>query len=150
MGSPQAFAGLTVSAYWGALTVGRLAMAGFSPRFSAFSLLLASCLVALLGAAVYEALPVGVGALAGEVLLGLGLAGIFPLLMALTPARFGERRTPYVVGYILASANVGAALLPAGMGLGMQALGVMALPAFLLAGAGLTLALNLLTARLAA
>jgi fucose permease len=95
-------------------------------------------------------LPAGIGALAAVVLLGLGLAGIFPLMMSLTPARFGERRTPYVVGYILASANVGAALLPAGMGLGMQVLGVATLPAFLLAGAGVLLVLTLLTARLAA
>jgi len=148
MGSSQALAGVTVSAYWGALTAGRLLMAGLSPRFPTYPLVIASCALALLGAAVYVALPVGLGALAGEVLLGLGLAGIFPLLMALTPARFGERRTPYLVGTMLASANLGAALLPAGMGLGMQTLGVGALPTFLLAGAGVLLVLNLLTARL--
>ena len=150
LGSPQALAGLTVSAYLAALTLGRLVMAWVAGRFTAFSLLVVSCLVALGGAAVYVALPVGPGALLGLTLLGLGQAGIFPLLMSLTPGRFGERRTPYVVGYILASSNAGAALPPAGMGLGMQALGLAALPAFLLAGAGVLLVLNLLTARLAA
>jgi fucose permease len=150
LGSPQAAAGLTVSAYWGALTAGRLLMAAIGGRFSTFSLVVASCVVTLLGAAVYVLLPAGVGALGAVILLGLGLAGIFPLLMSLTPARFGVRRTPYVVGYILASANVGAALLPAGMGLGMQVLGVSALPAFLLAGAAVLLLLTLVTARVAA
>jgi fucose permease len=149
MGSSRALAGLTVSAYWGALTVGRLAMAGVGTRLSAFSLVLASCAVAVLGAAVYVALPVGIGALAAVTLLGLGLAGVFPLLMSVTPSRFGERRTPYVVGYVLASSNLGASLLPAGMGLGMQALGVAALPAFILAGAGVLLVLNVVTARVA-
>jgi fucose permease len=149
LGTAQELAGATVSAYWGALTVGRLAMAGIGPRVGAFSLLLVSCATAVLGACVYLVLPTGVGALVGMMLLGLGFAGIFPLLMSLTPARVGVRRTPYVVGYVMGSANVGASLVVAGMGLGMQALGVAALPAFVLAGACLLLVLNVVTARLA-
>jgi fucose permease len=150
LGTSQGFAGATVSAYWGALTAGRLLMAGVGARVPALSLLLASCATALLGAFVYVLLPVGPGALAGMMLLGLGFAGIFPILMSLTPARVGVDRTPYVVGYVMGSANVGASLVVAGMGLGMQALGVAALPEFVLAGAVLVLVLNVMTARLAA
>lgn len=148
-GTPPWLAGAAVSAYWGALTAGRLAMAGIGSRLGAFALLLASCLTALLGATLYVLWPAGTGALAGMLLLGLGFAGIFPLLMSLTSTRVGPRRTPYVVGYVMGSANVGAALVVAGMGLGMQALGVGALPAFILAGTGLLLVLNVVTERAA-
>src|SRR5205823_12502887 len=43
MGSSQALAGVTVSVYWGALTAGRLLMAGLGPRFPTYSMILASC-----------------------------------------------------------------------------------------------------------
>ena len=95
------------------------------------------------------ALPTGVGALLAVSLLGLGLAGIFPLQMAQVPDRVGERRTPHVVGAIMAASAVGGSLLIAGIGLGLQAVGVGALPWFLLAGAALLLVLNVSTDRLA-
>lgn len=149
LGTQPALAGVTVSAFWGSLTIGRLGMAVIGDRASAGTLLLASCLTSVAGAAVYVALPTGVGALLSVSLLGLGLAGIFPLQMAQIPDRVGERRTPHVVGTIMASSAAGASLLIAGIGLGMQAIGVGALPWFLLAGAVVLLLLNLATDRLA-
>jgi fucose permease len=148
LGTPRGFAGATVSVYWGALTAGRLGLAVVGDRLGAFPLLLASCGVALLGGVLYLLVPTGAGTLPALALLGLGFAGVFPLLVSLTSVRAGARQTPYVVGYVLGSANVGAALVVAGMGLGMQALGVGALPAFVLAGTVLLVVLNLLTDRL--
>jgi hypothetical protein len=131
-----------------ALTAGRLGLAVVGDRLGAFPLLLASCGVALLGGVLYLLVPTGAGTLPALALLGLGFAGVFPLLVSLTSVRAGARQTPYVVGYVLGSANVGAALVVAGMGLRMQALGVGALPAFVLAGTVLLVVLNLLTDRL--
>jgi MFS family permease len=150
LGTPPTLAGVTVSAFWGALTIGRLGMAVVGGRATAATLLLGSCLVALAGTAAYVAQPTGVGALLAVSLLGLGLAGIFPLQMAQVPDRVGERRTPHVVGAIMAAAAVGGSLLTAGIGLGLQVAGVGALPWFLLAGAAVLLVLNLTTDRLAA
>ena len=150
LGTAPTLAGVTVSAFWAALTIGRLGMAAVGGRAAAGTLLLGSCLIALAGTAAYVALPAGVGALVAVSLLGLGLAGIFPLQMAQVPDRMGERRTPHVVGAILAASAVGGSLLTAGIGLGMQAIGVGALPWFLLAGAAVLLLLNLATDRLAA
>jgi fucose permease len=149
LGTPPTLAGVTVSAFWGALTVGRLGMAVVGGRAGAGVLLLASCGLAVVGAAAYVALPAGAGALAAVSLLGLGLAPVFPLQMAQIPDRVGERRTPHVVGGIMAASGLGASLLTAGIGLGMQAAGVGALPWFLLAGAAVLLLLNLATDRLA-
>ena len=44
--------------------------------------------------------------------LGLALAGIFPTLVALTPAWVGSDRSPAVIGYQIAASSVGAATLP--------------------------------------
>jgi fucose permease len=150
LGTPPALAGVTVSAFWAALTAGRLGMAVIGGRATAAALLLGSCLVAVAGTAVYVVLPAGVGALLAVSLLGLGLAGVFPLQMAQVPDRVGERRTPHVVGAILAASAIGGSLLPAGIGVGMQVAGVGALPWFLLAGAAVLLLLNVATDRLAA
>jgi Na+/melibiose symporter-like transporter len=149
LGTPPALAGFTVSAFWAALTIGRLGMAVVGGRASASTLLLVSCLISVAATGVYVALQAGVGALFAVTLLGLGLAGIYPLQMAQVPDRVGEGRTPHVVGAIMAASAVGGSLLTAGMGLGMQAAGVEALPWFLLAGASVLLALNLVTDRLA-
>lgn len=78
-------------------------------------------------------------------LLGLGLAGIFPLLMSLVPERVGAERTPHVVGFILLASSLGGLCISASIGLGMQAAGVASLPWFLLAGAVVLLGLNVAT-----
>ncbi|MBO0684718.1 MAG: hypothetical protein J2P45_16310, partial [Candidatus Dormibacteraeota bacterium] len=148
LGTPRALAGAAVSAYWAALTAGRLALAVLGNRAGPSVLLLGGCGVALAGAVAYLVFPSGVAAVAAVALLGLGFAGTFPLLMSLTSRRVGEGQTPYVVGYVLGSANVGSSLVVAGMGVGMQALGVAVLPLFILAGVVVLLLLNLLMERL--
>jgi MFS family permease len=123
-------------------------MAMVGGRVAAATLLLASCVAAIAGAAAYVVLPAGMGALFAVSLLGLGLAGIFPLQMAQVPDRVGDRRTPHVIGAIMATSVGGGSLLIAGIGLGMQAAGVGVLPWFLLGGAAVLLLLNLATDRL--
>jgi fucose permease len=150
LGTPQPVAGLIVSAYWGALTVGRLALAAIGSRIHVSRVAAVSCLVALAGGVAYVVVPAGVGALAGVGLLGVGFAGIFPALMSLVPVRVGADRTPHVVGAILAASAVGGSLIPAGMGLAMQAAGVGVLPWLLLAGAIVLLVVNSATDHLAA
>lgn len=94
-------------------------------------------------------LPAGVGTLFAVSLLGQRRARIFPLEMAQVPDRVGDRRTPHVVGAIMATSVGGVSLLIAGIAFGMQAAGVGVLPWFLLGGAAVRLLLNLATDRLA-
>ena len=70
----------------------------------------------------------GAGAFAGLFALGLLLAPIFPLLIAETPARVGERHAAHAIGFQISAATLGAGALPALAGLlarhaGLESLG---------------------------
>jgi fucose permease len=106
------------SIYWASFTVGRIALAAMGAR-AAPSITLRVGAAAVLG---------GVGLLAlspvGLLLAGLGLAGLFPALVALTPTRLGADRAASFVGYQLSAATAGGATVVAATGLAAQWLGI--------------------------
>jgi fucose permease len=53
----------------------------------------------------------------GLLLIGFGLAPVFPTLVLLTPLRVGADRSTAVVGYQLAAAAIGAAVFPGLIGI---------------------------------
>jgi fucose permease len=67
--------------------------------------------------------PAGVGAL-GLPLVGLSLAPVFPTLVSLTPVRLGNERAASAIGYQLSAAGIGAAALPGGVALAIDAGGL--------------------------
>jgi fucose permease len=75
-------------------------------------------------------------------LLGFCAGPIFPSLIATTPARFGARHAPNVVGLSVAAAAIGQALLPAVLGVGAASLGLEIVPRGLLAAALLLLVVS--------
>ena len=97
-GLERAAAGLVVSAYWGALTAGRLVAAAVSRRVRPETLLRGSMAVSLAGAALFWWNPAPALGAAGLALLGAGLAPVFPSLVSLTPARGGAERKREKVG----------------------------------------------------
>jgi len=112
---PAALAGALVSAYWASLTLGRVLFGALVPRISTDQLLRACMLVCILAAAlIWVNIPV-VSWLALAV-LGLAFAPIFPVLIAETPARLGQAQAANVIGWQVAAAVVGGALLPALLG----------------------------------
>lgn len=136
-------AGLIASAYWGSLSVGRLAFGALAHHVRPVRLLqVATASVPVLALLVWATRsPLGSSA----ALLGLGLllAPIFPLLIAETPSRVGERHAAHAVGIQIAAATVGADTLPALVGVLMSRLGLEALGPALV---GLSLLLLLLHA----
>ena len=74
--------------------------------------------------------PAGLGVL-GLALLGVGLAGVFPILVALTPDWVGEERAPAVIGFQIAAAAAGAAAVPWTAGRIIDAAGLESLGPFL-------------------
>ena len=83
LGTPATAAYLT-SGFWGALTAGRLASIPLAARFPPRAILLADLLIVLAGLALILALPGAFAALwAGAILVGLGMASIFPTLLNL-------------------------------------------------------------------
>ncbi len=103
--------GSWVAAYWGGLTVGRLALSALADRLGPSRVLTLSMAGSLIATAWFW-WDVGGFGLIGLPALGLSLAGVFPTLVTLTPSRIGSERTTVMVGYQLAAASVGAAALP--------------------------------------
>ncbi len=130
-GTPGEAAALAVSAYWGMLCVGRLVI-GVLPRMGPRTVIAASFVIALAGAALFLVTPLGLPVLA------FGLAPIFPTLMMFTPERFGRRGAASVAGYQVGVAAAGGGVFPALLGAVFTAAGVELLaPLELAAVAGL-------------
>lgn len=117
-----------VSAYWAALAVGRIVAGFLSLKFTARSLLrwaavtlLAACLVLIadLGTTL---------ALFAFVVLGLGCAPMFPLLIALTPDSTGHSHAANAVGVQIAAAMLGQSLLPSLIGVIAARQGIETIP----------------------
>jgi hypothetical protein len=70
-------------------------------------------------------LPTGLG-LAGLLIMGLGLAPIFPCMLHETPVRFGKAHAQRIMGYQMAVAYTGSTLVPPFLGLlaGFSTIGI--------------------------
>jgi fucose permease len=109
-------AGMWVSVYWGALTVGRL-LAGIVVHVMSVQRLLRLCLLHLvLGAALLWLNLTSTCNFLGLALMGLSCAPIFPCLIATTPQRLGAAHTANGVGWQIAAAMLGQSLLPSLLG----------------------------------
>jgi|ERR1041384_48497 fucose permease len=110
-------AGWWVSAYWGALTVGRL-LSGMVLGFVSVHRLLRLCFAGIASGAILVWLSGASGlAVAGLVLMGLASAPVFPSLIASTPRRLGSVHATNAVGFQVSAAVLGQSLLPALIGL---------------------------------
>ena len=118
----EATAAYLASAFWGALTVGRLLSVPLAARFRPSRILLADLLGCLASVGVLLLWP-GSAAAAwlGACGLGFSMASIFPTLIALA-----ERRLPItgqITGLFLAGSSVGGMTLPWLMGQLFEAVG---------------------------
>ena len=128
-GVSTAAAGGAVTAFWAALTVSRLVLGVIGHRMLIHRLLRGSSLLVLVGVAALWLDPVEWAGPAGLVVMGFALGPIFPLQTTLTPSRVGAAFTPTAVGYQLAAATAGAAVIPGGLGIlvthfGLEVVGV--------------------------
>ncbi len=109
-GTPGALAALAVTGFWAMLSAGRL-LTGVLPWHPGPRRLLAGAFaVALAGAVLFLVTPVGLP------LMALGLAPMFPTLIALNPERFGRRGAASVAGYQVGVAAAGGGVFPALLG----------------------------------
>lgn len=106
-----------VSIYYAGITIGRMLTGFITFRFSNRLLIRAGQLMALAGTLLLLLpLPIGFN-LAAFLIIGLGLAPIFPGMLHETPARFGAERAPQIMGYQMAVAYTGSTLMPPLLGL---------------------------------
>ena len=123
----EGVAGLAVFLYWSALAAGRIALALVGDRIQAAQLVDLSVAGAIVSALAFWILPPPIAALVALPSIGLSLSVFVPLLLYLIPRRVGRAAAPHVIGYLVAAGMIGGAVLPAAIGLMLQATGVSSL-----------------------
>jgi len=127
-GASVELAGAAVSTFWGGLMAGRVALALAPPALSSTALV-RPCIVVCGAAAMLFAADVGmIASLVALGVLGIAAGPIFPALIAATPARMQAEHTPNAVGFQVAGAAVGQAVLPGVVGVVAQAFGLEVVP----------------------
>lgn len=116
-------AGALVGLYYGSIAVGRVVFGFVAQQVGLDRLVRLSTLAAIGGAACFAfgSLPL---ATAGLILLGLGLASVFPTLMTRTPQRLGRAFAAHAIGFQVSAAMLGSAALPSVTGLAVERFGL--------------------------
>ncbi|MCG5441845.1 MFS transporter [Micromonospora sp. NIE79] len=115
-GLSAAVAGGCVSAYWGSLFVGRVVQGLVAERLGAGLVLRASLAGMAVGAALIAVPGPAVLAVLGLVVVGFAAAPVLPLLTLTTAGRVGAAHADRAIGMQIGASGVGAALVPAGLG----------------------------------
>ena len=130
--------GLAVTGHWIGFTAARLLLGSIVDRADPDRVMRWSAAATMAGIAIFWWSPatwVGFAALA---FVGFAHGPIFPLEVLLTAQRFGPVLATNVVGYEIAAANVGGALIPGLIGFLVDRFGLVSVPASLLVVAALT------------
>lgn len=130
-GISTALAGTWISLYWASLTLGRI-LFGFAVQRVAPTTLLRWCMAG----AVLSALLIWLNlapwiSFGGIALMGLALAPQFPLLVSATPSYLGQRHAANGVGFQVAAASLGGAIMPSLVGVLARLAGLEVLGPFL-------------------
>ncbi|MFY1620660.1 MFS transporter [Micromonospora sp. WMMD736] len=115
-GLSAAVAGGCVSAYWGSLFVGRVVQGMVAERLGPRLVLRVSLAGMAVGAALIAVPGPAVLAVLGLIVVGFAAAPVFPLLTLTTAERVGAAHADRAIGLQIGAAGLGAALVPAGLG----------------------------------
>jgi fucose permease len=110
---PPNVAGLWVSLYWAASTVGRILFGIVVDRIGAVRLVRLAMSAAICGATLITLNVSDRVSLAGLTLTGLALSPLFPVLTSGTPVRVGRAHAANAIGYQQAAVRLGLAAVPA-------------------------------------
>lgn len=101
-----------VSVFYAGITIGRFITGFITLKMSNQRLIRWGQIIALVGAILlFLPFPV-LFSLAGFIMIGLGLAPIFPCMLHETPLRFGQKHSQTIMGYQMAIAYTGSTFLP--------------------------------------
>lgn len=101
-----------VSLYYGGITIGRFITGFITFKMNNLTLIRMGQIIALAGASLLILPLPPVFALISFILVGLGLAPIFPSMLHETPARFGKKHSQTIMGYQMAFAYTGSTFMP--------------------------------------
>ncbi|WP_046173573.1 MFS transporter [Domibacillus indicus] len=109
---PAAAAAQWVSLYYAGITIGRFITGFITFKMRNRTLIRMGQIIALAGAALlFLPLP-PTFSLAGFIMVGFGLAPIFPCMLHETPIRFGKKHSQTIMGYQMAVAYTGSTFIP--------------------------------------
>ncbi|PLS02372.1 MFS transporter [Neobacillus cucumis] len=109
---PAAAAAQWVSLYYAGITMGRFITGFITFKISNPSLIRMGQIIALGGTTLlFLPLP-SIFSLVGFIMIGLGLAPIFPCMLHETPTRFGKKHSQTIMGYQMAVAYTGSTFMP--------------------------------------
>ncbi|MEC0227759.1 MFS transporter [Paenibacillus alba] len=114
---PAAIAAQWISFYYAGITVGRLITGFITFKISNRLLIRTGQITALIGAALLILPLPSSFSLAGFLIIGLGLAPIYPCMLHETPVRFGKKHSQTIMGYQMAVAYTGSTFMPPLLGL---------------------------------
>lgn len=142
-------AGLAAFGYWGALTAVRIGLALPARPVPVRHVIGWGMAASTVAAALIWWQPGTAAVVAGFVILGAALAGMFPALIAITPQRIGERRAQHAIAWQVGAAAAGGSGISALLGLLVDTTSLAILGPALLALALFLAAANAFLARLA-
>jgi fucose permease len=106
-------AGAATAGYWGSLTAGRLVFGAVAHHVAPSRIVLGAMSCAPVGTLVLASGLGGPWPFAALAVLGFAAGPVFPLLISATPTRVGAAHASNAVGFQVAAASVGAAVVPA-------------------------------------
>lgn len=121
-------AGIWISLFWGFITLGRLLFGPIIDRVGAAPVLRACTLGTVLGATLLWWNPVETVSFLGLALMGFTIAPVFPTSVSRTPGLVGLEHAPNAIGFQMAGAALGTALLPGLVGFVSDHLGLALIP----------------------
>jgi fucose permease len=142
-------AGLAAFGYWGALTAVRIGLALPARPIPPRQVIRWGIVISVGAAALIWWQPGTAVVVAGFVILGAALAGIFPALIATTPRRIGDRRAQHAIAWQVGAAAAGGSGISALLGLLIDTTSLAILGPAILALALLLVVANAALARLA-
>ena len=136
-GLSETAGGLVVTGYWMGFTASRLLLGAVGRHVDPTRLSRWSAAVTVAAVGIFWWAPtIGVGVVA-LVFAGFAHGPLFPLQMLLTAQRFGASAAATFVGFQIAAANVGGAIVPGLVGLSVERYGLASVPVVLFVGAWL-------------
>jgi fucose permease len=124
-GLSASLAGIAVAAHWGALFMSRLAIGVLGDRLPLDRTITASVLAIVVGLGMMWWDPSPAVSILGLVIAGFANGPVFPFEVLLTARRFGADFTPWAVGYQLSAATIAIAIIPAAIGVAVNAGGAL-------------------------
>jgi fucose permease len=146
-GVSVAVAGFWTSFYWASFTLGRFLFGFIADRVNVANALRLLMLLAVAAGALLWWNPANWVGFLGLAILGFALAPIFPLLVSSTPQRVGVADATNAVGFQVAAASLGIAILPGVAGILAQRLSPEIFPPFMILATLALIVLNEIAVR---